>query len=148
MNTSWKNKVNGIKSAHNTKWCLIGCAIGDFGTIAYFQMVDHSFSTLFVMSLAVINGLLTSILFETVILVRAGFNIGNAIKTAFSMSFISMVAMELAMNITDYLLTGGAVLTWWVVPLALSAGFLTAWPYNYWRLQADGEECCLSKVPA
>ncbi len=111
-------------------------------------MIDHSFSTLFVMSLAVINGLLTSILFETVILVRAGFNIGNAAKTALSMSFISIVAMEIAMNITDYLLTGGAVLTWWVIPFALFAGFLAAWPYNYWRLQAHGEECCLNKLPA
>jgi hypothetical protein len=57
------------------------------------------------------------------------------------MSFISMLAMEIAMNATDYLLTGGAILTWWVVPLALIVGFLTPWPYNYWRLQKHGKSC-------
>ena len=35
MKLAWNNKNNWIKSAHNTKWCLIGCAIGDFGTIPY-----------------------------------------------------------------------------------------------------------------
>ena len=50
-------------------------------------------------------------------------------------------AMEAAMNIVDVLLTGGAVLTWWVVPIMLVAGFLTPLPYNYWRLKALGKAC-------
>jgi hypothetical protein len=57
------------------------------------------------------------------------------------MSFISMIAMEAAMNVTDVLLTGGAKLTLWVVPLMLLAGFLTPLPYNYWRLKALGKAC-------
>ena len=65
----------------------------------------------------------------------------NALKTAFGMSFISMVSMEAAMNLTDYLLTGGAMLTWWVVPIMLLVGFLTPWPYNYWRLKKYGISC-------
>jgi hypothetical protein len=24
---------------------------------------------------------------------------------------------------------------WWVVPIMLMVGFLTPWPYNYWRLK-------------
>jgi hypothetical protein len=52
-----------------------------------------------------------------------------------------MVAMEAAMNIVDVVLTGGAVLTWWVVPIMLVAGFLTPLPYNYWRLKALGKAC-------
>jgi hypothetical protein len=142
MPSFWSNRNSWTTSANNTIWCLVGCAIGDFGTIAYFQFSDHNVSTLFVMSLAIVNGLLTSILFETVILLRGGFSLSNAFRTAISMSFISMVAMEIAMNGTDYLLTDGAMLTWWVIPIALLAGFLTAWPYNYWRLEAKGEECC------
>ena len=51
------------------------------------------------------------------------------------MSFISMISMEITMNFTDYLLTGGAMLTWWVIPIMLIVGFLTPWPYNYWRLK-------------
>lgn len=141
MTSFWTNTHTWIKSAHNTKWCLIGCAIGDFGTIAYFQFSDFEVSTLTIMLLATINGLVTSILFETLILLRSGFQPGNALKTAFGMSFISMLAMEMAMNATDYLLTGGAVLTWRVVLLASLAGFLTPWPYNYWRLEKLGKSC-------
>ena len=141
MTSFWKNKNNWMNSAHNTKWCLLGCAIGDFGTIAYFQYTDHQLSTLAIMALATINGLLTSILLETIILLRSGFEFSKAFNTAIGMSFISMLAMEIAMNATDYLLTGGAILTWWVVPLALIVGFLTPWPYNYWRLQKHGKSC-------
>ena len=141
MSIVWNNKTNWIKSAHNTKWCLMGCAIGDFGTIAYFQFTEHSLSTLTIMMLATLNGLLTSIMLETIILYRSNFSFRDALKTAFGMSFISMLAMEAAMNITDYAFTGGAMLTWWVIPVALLAGFLTPWPYNYWRLQKHGK-CC------
>ena len=68
-------------------------------------------------------------------------NFNNAFKTAISMSFISKISMEMAMNLTDYLLTGGAILTWWVIPIMLIVGFLTPWPYNYWRLKKFGIAC-------
>ena len=141
MSITWANKKNWLKSAHNTKWCLIGCAIGDFGTIAYFQFTEHSLSTLQVMILAMFNGLLSSIILETIILYRASFSFSDALKTAFGMSFISMLAMESAMNITDYALTGGAILTWSAMIISLTVGFLTPWPYNYWRLQKHGKSC-------
>jgi len=85
------------------------------------------------MTLAIVNGLLTSIALETFILSRQ-MSLSAAFKTAIGMSFISMIAMEAAMNVTDVLLTGGAKLTWWVIPVMLLAGFLTPLPYNYWRL--------------
>jgi len=141
MSAFWNNSSNWLKSAHNTKWCLIGCSIGDFGTIAYFQFSNHEVSTLIVMILAIINGLITSILLETIILFRTGFNLKDSLKTAIGMSFISMIAMEITMNSTDYLLTGGAILTWWVIPIALFVGFIVPWPYNYWRLQKHGKSC-------
>ena len=65
----------------------------------------------------------------------------NALKTALGMSFISMISMEVTMNLTDYLLTGGAILTWWVIPIMLTVGFLTPWPYNYWRLKKYNIAC-------
>ena len=49
--------------------------------------------------------------------------------------------MELAMNLTDVALTGGAMLTWWVIPPMLIAGFIAPLPYNYWRLKALGKAC-------
>jgi hypothetical protein len=65
----------------------------------------------------------------------------NALSTAFGMSFISMLGMEIAMEATDWLLTGGMGMTWWVIPPMLIVGFLTPWPYNYWRLKKFGVAC-------
>ena len=87
------------------------------------------------MTLAIINGIITSIILETIILIKQNFTFKNAFKTAVGMSLISMISMEAAMNLTDYLLTGGAMLTWWVIPIMLIVGFVTPWPYNYWRLK-------------
>lgn len=126
--------------AKNTGWCLLGCAIGDFGTILAFQWWAPDTNPMLVMGLAMINGLLTSIALETVILSRQ-MTLALALKTALGMSLISMLAMEFAMNLTDYLLVGAAALTWWSVGPSLIAGFLTPWPYNYWRLRRLGKAC-------
>ena len=128
-------------SAKNTAWCLLGCSIGDFGTILFFQLTKIPFPVLFIMILAIINGLITSIILETIVLIKQNLTLNEAFKTALGMSFISMISMELAMNLTDYYLTGGAILTWWVIPLMLFVGFLTPWPYNYWRLKKYGINC-------
>ena len=137
----WRCLNTWKQSARNTAWCLLGCAIGDFGTILYFQLTKIPFSVLGIMILAIINGLITSIILETIILIKQNFSFNNALRTALGMSFISMISMEVAMNLTDYFLTGGAILTWWVVPLMLIVGFLTPWPYNYWRLKKYGISC-------
>ena len=138
---SWTCKHTWQKASYNTMWCLIGCSIGDFGTIYYFQIIDHSLSIYLVMLLAIINGLITSIILETIILLRQNLDFSKAFKTALGMSFISMVSMEIAMNLTDVILTGGAILNWWVVPIMLLVGFLTPWPYNYWRLKKYNIAC-------
>ena len=144
MNTSklnWNCKHTWKTSAKNTAWCVLGCAIGDFGTILFFQLSQIPFPVLGIMILAIINGLITSIILETIILMLQNFSLSNALKTAAGMSLISMISMEVAMNLTDYILTGGAMLTWWVVPIMLIVGFLTPWPYNYWRLKKYGIAC-------
>ena len=138
---NWFCKNTWNQSAKNTLWCLIGCSIGDLGTILFFQLTQIPFPTLGIMILAIINGLITSIILETIILIRQNLEFNKALKTALGMSFISMISMEATMNLTDYLLTGGAILTWWIVPLMLVVGFLTPWPYNYWRLKKYGISC-------
>ena len=137
----WSCKHTWRRSAKNTAWCLLGCAIGDFGTILFFQLTQIPFPLLGIMILAIINGLITSIILETIILMRQGFVFNNALKTASGMSLISMISMEVMMNLTDFVLTGGAILTWWVIPIMLIVGFLTPWPYNYWRLKKYGINC-------
>ncbi len=137
----WSCKHTWKRSAKNTLWCVIGCSIGDFGTILFFQLTQIPFPVLAIMTLAIINGLITSIILETFILIRQGFSFNGALKTASGMSLISMLSMEIMMNLTDYVLTGGAILTWWVIPIMLIVGFLTPWPYNYWRLKKFGIAC-------
>jgi len=137
----WYCRHTWKKSAKNTLWCVIGCSIGDFGTILFFQLTEIPFPLLNIMILAIINGLITSIILETLILTTQGFNFVSALKTASGMSLISMLSMEIMMNLTDYLLTGGAILTLWVIPAMLIVGFLTPWPYNYWRLKKFGINC-------
>ncbi len=137
---SWTCRPTWKRASVNTLWCLLGCSIGDLGTIAFFQFTGIGWPTLAIMTLAIINGLLTSIALETVILSRQ-MELAAAFKTALGMSLISMISMEVAMNVVDVLLTGGARLTFWVVPIMLIAGFITPLPYNYWRLKALGKAC-------
>jgi len=140
-NFNWSCRHTWNLSAKNTLWCLLGCSIGDFGTILFFQLTKIPFAVMGIMILAIINGLITSIILETIILMKQKFKFSEALKTALGMSFISMISMEIAMNLVDYLLVGDARLTWWVIPFMLTAGFLTPWPYNYWRLKKFNEAC-------
>ena len=140
-NFNWSCINTWKRSAKNTGWCLLGCAIGDFGTILFFQLTLIPFPVLGIMVLAIINGLITSVILETIVLMKQNLDFSKAFKTAMGMSFISMISMEVTMNLTDYFLIGGAILTWWVVPIMLLVGFLTPWPYNYWRLKKFGIVC-------
>ena len=139
---NWRDSSVWKQSAHNTKWCLVGCSIGDFGTIASFQFVftDSGWTPMMIMALAMFNGIMTSIALETAIL-SAQMALKEAFKVAVGMSLISMISMEAAMNAVDLILTGGAKLTWWVIIPMLIAGFLAPWPYNYWRLKKYGVAC-------
>ena len=139
---NWRDSSVWKQSAHNTKWCLVGCSIGDFGTIAAFQFVftDSGWTPMMIMALAMFNGIMTSIALETAIL-SAQMALKEAFRVAVGMSLISMISMETAMNIVDLVLTGGAKLTWWVIIPMLIAGFLAPWPYNYWRLKKYGVAC-------
>lgn len=140
----WRDGGVWKQSAHNTKWCLVGCSIGDFGTIAAFQFVPYLISlewnAMMIMALAMFNGIMTSIALETFIL-SAQMALRDAFRVAIGMSLISMISMEAAMNLVDFVLTGGAKLTLWVILPMLIAGFLTPWPYNYWRLKKYGISC-------
>ncbi len=129
-----------MQSAKNTFWCLLGCVIGDFGAILWFQTYSPETSPLIIVPVAMLSGILTSIALETFILSRQ-MRLLMAFKTAIGMSLVSMISMEAAMNLVDYLLVGSVKLVWWAIPPMLIAGFLTPWPYNYWRLKKWGKSC-------
>tara|TARA_B100001063_G_scaffold223682_1_gene231090 strand:+ start:59 stop:502 length:444 start_codon:yes stop_codon:yes gene_type:complete len=140
LTIDWYCMHTWLQASKNTLWCLLGCCIGDFGTIGFFQFMEIAWPISLIMTLAIINGIITSVILETIILSKQML-FKLAFKTAIGMSLVSMVSMEAAMNLTDYILTGGAILTWWVIPFMLFAGFITPLPYNYWRLKALGKAC-------
>jgi hypothetical protein len=96
----------------------------------------------------VTSGLSTSIALETALL-RWGKDklvLNTAFKTAMGMSFISMLAMELAENIVDFHLTGGVIALqdarfWGAAVVSIAAGYLVPLPWNYYRLRRWGKAC-------
>ena len=101
QNISWRCKHTWRTASYNTLWCLLGCSIGDFGTIYFFQVteylnpIDHKW---IILSLAIMNGLITSIILETYILSRQMI-LKEAFRVAIGMSLISMISMEVATSI-------------------------------------------------
>ena len=143
----WLDKHSWKQAARNTLNCLIGCSIGDFGTIIYFQHYYPEIHVLNIMPLAMLMGLITSILLETCLLkIKEGFSWFEGVKMAFSMSFLSMFVMELTENATNYALTGGTVspsegFYWIALIISLVAGFLVPLPYNYYRFKTYNQHC-------
>ena len=118
-----------------------------FGAIILIQIYRPETPIMLTMGIAMAAGILTSVLFEAAILkIREHFAWNLAIKTAVSMSFISMLGMELAANLTDYFLTGGGIPPsepwyWAALGIALVVGFITPLPYNYYKLKKYGKAC-------
>lgn len=143
----WSDWSTWKIAARNTRNCLIGCMIGDIGMIIYLQAYHPTLSMWWVMTLAMAAGLVTSVLFEASILKwTAGFRWKAAFTTAFSMSFLSMLGMELAANATDFMLTGGKIpmsdpAYWRALAIAIAAGFVAPLPYNYYKFRKHGRAC-------
>ena len=143
----WADASVWKRASFNTLNCLIGCSIGDFGMILYLQAFHPRAGMVTQMAFATIAGLCTSVALETVLLrMREKFPWGAAFRTAFSMSFLSMVAMEIAMNTTDFMITGGKAAFdqpwyWLALGAALVAGFVVPLPYNYYKLKKFNKAC-------
>lgn len=146
-NRFWMDRSLWKRASFNTLNCLVGCSIGDFGMVFYLQAFYPNTPMAWQMTLAIIAGLCTSILLETIILKsRERFGWSLALKTAFGMSFISMVGMEIAMTSTDFLITGGKAafndpVYWLALIPALLVGFITPLPYNYYKLKKFNKAC-------
>ncbi len=143
----WQDAAIWKRASLNTLNCLIGCSMGDFGFIIYAQATRLQWSMVAIMGVAMLCGLTTSVILETVLLkLREKFDWTTALHTALSMSFLSMLAMELAENVTDYLLTGGTAMPhepyfWMALAASLAAGFAVPLPYNYFKLRKYNKAC-------
>ncbi len=143
----WKDSEAWKRASQNTLNCLIGCSIGDFGMIIFLQSFYPETPLWLMMVLAMTMGLITSILFESSILkIKEHFGWKEAFNMAFSMSFISMLGMEITENLTDYFLTGGTVplndIWYWIAfAISLVAGFIAPLPYNYYKFRKHSKSC-------
>jgi cation transport ATPase len=143
----WGDREKWNRAAFNTLNCLIGCSLGDFGAVVIMQGLFPGTPMMTQMIVAVISGLVTSVSLESVLLKRREqFSWGEAFTTALSMSFLSMIAMETAMNTSDFMITGGksAFTTpqyWMAFAIASVVGFLTPLPYNYYKLKKYNKAC-------
>jgi cation transport ATPase len=143
----WRDKKIWSRASFNTFYCLVGCMIGDFAMIIYLQVYHPHTPMWLQMILAIIAGLITSVTLETVLMrYREKMVWSKAFKMAISMSFLSMIAMEIAMNATDFMITGGkadlsSVYYWLAFIPAAMAGFLTPLPYNYYQLKKHNHAC-------
>ena len=91
---NWKCKHTWRRSAKNTAWCLLGCAIGDFGTILFFQLTKIPFPVLSIMILAIVNGLITSVILETFILIKQNFSLNLILSSLFLKILIKIINGE------------------------------------------------------
>jgi len=143
----WIDRKVWRVASRNTLNCLIGCMMGDISMIVYMQTYHPHAPMMLTMGLAMAAGLVTSIIFESVLLQwREGFEWRSAFTMAFSMSFLSMLGMEAAANATDFMLTGGRVppsdpFYWGAFLISVGAGFLAPLPYNYWKFKRHGKTC-------
>ncbi|NOT74277.1 MAG: DUF4396 domain-containing protein [Cyclobacteriaceae bacterium] len=146
-NEFWQDNQVWKRASSNTLNCLIGCSIGDFLMIIFLQRYYPATSMGVQMVLAVIAGLITSVSLETVLLHRREkLSWNSSFKMAISMSFISMIAMEIVMNATDFMITGGKAafenpMYWTALAIAMAAGFLAPLPYNYFKLKKYNQAC-------
>lgn len=143
----WKDPKAWWRACVNTFHCLVGCSIGDFGMLIFLQYYYPWMSFWIMMAMAMVSGICTSIALETVILkIREEFTWSQSLRTAFAMSIISMVVMELAANLTDYALTKGQIPQsdpwyWYSLLIAMLMGFLVPLPYNYYKIKKYGKSC-------
>ncbi|KAL2286525.1 hypothetical protein FJTKL_06884 [Diaporthe vaccinii] len=144
----WLSRPIWRRAGINTLRCLVGCTLGDFSAMWYLQAFHPDIQMGTVMAISMASGLSTSLLLETILLKFGRDRLPwlAAAKTAFGMSMISMITMELVENLVDFYLTGGVVqlndpMFWTAAVVSMTAGFLAPLPYNYHRLMKFGKAC-------
>lgn len=122
-----------------TVHCLTGCIIGEVVGLAI--GVSLGIGVWPTMVLATVLAYGSGFSLGLLPLVRRGMSFLQALRTIWIGEAISIGVMELAMNFTDYHMGGitvGSILHpqfWTGLALAVPAGFIAAWPVNWWLLK-------------
>jgi len=133
-------------SAHATLHCLTGCVIGEVAGLLIGTVIGLSPWPMIVLATAL--SYLSGITLGLIPVMRSQ-HVGliGALKIIWIGEVVSIGVMEIVMNLVDYHMGGmGAksVATWMFwrgLAVAIPAGFLAAWPVNYWLLKRELKAC-------
>jgi hypothetical protein len=133
-------------SFHATVHCLTGCVIGEVAGLMI--GVSLGLSTFATIALATGLAYATGMTLGLVpVMRRERIGMLAALKIIWIGEVISIGVMELVMNWVDYEMGGMAapsIATWMFwrgILFAVPAGFLAAWPVNYWLLRRNLKAC-------
>ena len=133
-------------AAQSTFHCLTGCVIGEVAGLLIGVTLGLAPWPIIILAttLSYVSGMTLGLL---PVMRSQGVAMIAALKIIWIGEVVSIGVMEIAMNFVDYHMGGmgaSSVLAWtfWQgIALAIPAGFLAAWPVNYWLLMRELKAC-------
>lgn len=133
-------------AAHSTLHCLTGCIIGEVAGLAIGIEAGLAAAATITLATALsyVSGFTLGLL---PIMKGRGLSLAEALKLIWIGEAVSIGVMEIVMNAVDYSMGGMATTSfftwqaWRGLLAAVPAGFLVAWPVNYWLLGRDLKRC-------
>ena len=126
--------------------CLTGCVIGEVAGLAI--GVSLGLPTWATIALATGLAYVSGFTLGLLPLIRQGMSARQALRTIWLGEAISIAVMEIAMNFADYHAGGMAAASildpmfWLGIAVAVPAGFIAAWPVNWWLLRRNIKQPC------
>ena len=135
-----------VTSAQATLHCLSGCVIGEVAGLLIGVALGLSVGLIIVLAttLAYVSGMTLGLV---PVMRNQNKTFLEALKLIWIGEVVSIGVMEIAMNAADYAVGGmqaGSILSpafWAGIAAAVPAGFLAAWPLNWWLLKRDLKKC-------
>lgn len=133
-------------SAQATLHCLTGCAIGEVAGLAIGVTIGLAVwqTIALATALAYLSGMTLGLV---PVMRNRGVGMVEALRIIWVGEVISIGVMELVMNYVDYRMGGMAApsvaswMFWRGLLFAIPAGFIAAWPVNFWLLKRELKAC-------
>jgi hypothetical protein len=133
-------------SAHATLHCLTGCIVGEVaGLMIGVSLGLSPWPTIILATaLSYLSGMTLGLL---PVMRDQGVNLWQALRIIWIGEVVSIGVMEIVMNFVDYQMGGigapsvASWMFWRGLVFAIPAGFVAAWPVNYWLLRKELKAC-------